>query len=255
MSNIGKIEITKQNKIAVIEFYHPKSNSLPSYMLKEMKEAFENFSVDPEINVIILRSGGDKAFCAGASFDELLQIENFEQGKEFFMGFARLINSMRKCQKIIIGRIHNKVVGGGVGLAAATDYALATTKASLRLSELALGLGPFVVGPPIERKIGVEKFETMALDCEWRSAEWAKESGFYHDVFSTEKELDEAVNELAGTLASRSREALISLKKIFWENTEHWDELLEQRAENSGRLVLSEYTRKFLEDFKNRKKK
>ncbi len=255
MSDLGKIEITVQNKIATIEFYHPKSNSLPSYMLKEMTEAFNKFSGNPDVNVIVLKSSGDKAFCAGASFDELLRIENFEQGKEFFMGFARLINSMRKCKKIIIGRIHNKVVGGGVGLVASTDYALATTKASLRLSELALGLGPFVVGPPIERKIGVEKFETMALDCEWRSAEWAKESGFYHDVFSTEEELDKAVNDLAANLAGRSPEALESLKKIFWENTEHWDELLEQRAENSGRLVLSDFTRKFLEDFKNKKKK
>ncbi len=255
MSDLGKIEITVQNKIATIEFYHPKSNSLPSYMLKEMTEAFNKFSGNPDVNVIVLKSSGDKAFCAGASFDELLRIENFEQGKEFFMGFARLINSMRKCKKIIIGRIHNKVVGGGVGLVASTDYALATTKASLRLSELALGLGPFVVGPPIERKIGVEKFETMALDCEWRSAEWAKESGFYHDVFSTEEELDKAVNDLAANLAGRSPEALESLKKIFWENTEHWDELLEQRAENSGWLVLSDFTRKFLEDFKNKKKK
>ncbi len=254
MEEQGTITITKKNKIATIEFYHPKSNSLPSYMLKEMKENFEKFSVDPEINVIILRSRGDKAFCAGASFDELLKIENYEQGKEFFMGFARLINSMRKCKKIIIGRIHNKVVGGGVGLVASTDYALATTKASLRLSELALGLGPFVVGPPIERKIGIEKFETMALDCEWRLAEWAKESGFYHDVYETEEELDKAVTALAESLASRSPDALESLKKIFWENTEHWDELLEERAENSGRLVLSDYTRKFLEDFKNKKK-
>ncbi len=254
MEEQGTITITKKNKIATIEFYHPKSNSLPSYMLKEMKEAFENFSVDPEINVIILRSGGDKAFCAGASFDELLKIENYEQGKEFFMGFARLINSMRKCKKIIIGRIHNKVVGGGVGLVAATDYALGTRNASLRLSELALGLGPFVVGPPIERKIGIEKFETMALDCKWRDADWAKESGFYHDVYETEKELDKAVTALAESLASRSPDALESLKKIFWENTEHWDELLEERAENSGRLVLSDYTKKFLEDFKNKKK-
>ncbi len=255
MEKQGKVTITKENKIATIDFFHPKSNSLPSYMLREMKEAFEKFSSDPSINVIVLRSGGNKAFCAGASFDELLKIENYEQGKEFFMGFARLINSMRKCKKIIIGRIHNKVVGGGVGLVAATDYALATRNASLRLSELALGLGPFVVGPPIERKIGIEKFETMALDCKWRDAVWAKESGFYHDVYETDEELDEAVSALAESLASRSQDALESLKKIFWENTEHWDALLEQRAENSGRLVLSDYTKKFLEDFKSKKKK
>jgi len=253
MENEGFVKTYKQDKIATVNFFHPKSNSLPSSLLKQLKNTLDNLSEDSSVNVIVLRSEGEKAFCAGASFDELLNIENFKQGKEFFMGFARLVNAMRKCNKIIIGRIHGKAVGGGVGLVAATDYALASKNASLRLSELAIGLGPFVVGPPIERKIGVKDFNAMSLDCEWRSAEWGKEHGFYKEIFNTQEELNKAIDNFANELASRNPEALQKLKKIFWEGTEHWDKLLEERAENSGKLVLSDFTKEFIRNFKSKK--
>ena len=249
----GYVNLEVENRIATITFFHPQSNSLPSSLLGEMVTNFNEVSDIERVNAIVLKSDGEKAFCAGASFDELIEIDNFENGKKFFMGFANLINSIRKCKKIVIGRIQGKVVGGGVGLVSACDYAMSTENASLRLSELALGLGPFVVGPPIERKIGKEAFVEMSLDCEWRTAEWAKQHGFYHNVFTSIDELDENVNNFAQKLSERSAEALTSLKKIYWEGTEHWDELLEERAENSGRLVLSDYTKKFIQDFKSKK--
>jgi len=248
----GFVKLEIENKIAILTFYHPKSNSLPSNLLKKMTEKFSRISNNKNVNVIILQSKGDKTFCAGASFDELMEINNYDNGKEFFMGFARLINSIRKCKKIVVGRIVGKVVGGGVGLVAACDYTFATKESSLKLSELALGLGPFVVGPPIERKIGKEAFVEMSLDCEWRSADWAEQHGFYHEVFDSIIELDEKLNKFTQQLSDRSQEALSQLKQIYWEGTDHWDELLEQRAENSGKLVLSDYTKKFINDFKNK---
>lgn len=249
----GYVKVEVIEKIATVSFYHPKSNSLPSSLLKEMMTVFNEFSNNEDVNVIVLKSDGDKAFCAGASFDELIEIKNFEDGKDFFMGFARLINSIRKCEKIVVGRIHGKVVGGGVGLVSVCDYSLASESASLRLSELALGLGPFVVGPPIERKIGKEAFIEMSLDCKWRNANWAKDHGFYHEVFKSNNELDENINSFTQQLSERSSEALNNLKKIFWEETDHWDKLLEERAEYSGKLVLSEFTKKFIENFKSKK--
>ena len=249
----GFVNLKIASKIATLSFFHPQSNSMPSYLLKELIEKFDSLSEDESVNVIVLKSEGEKAFCAGASFDELMEIDNFDDGKKFFMNFANLINMIRKCKKIVIGRIHGKVVGGGVGLVSVCDYTLATENASLRLSELALGLGPFVVGPPIERKIGKEAFVEMSLDCEWRTAEWAKQHGFYHDIFSTVEELDENINNFSTKLSERSLDALTSLKKVFWEGTDHWDKLLEERAENSGRLVVSEHTRKFIENFKSKK--
>lgn len=249
----GTVGLKKENKIATLSFFHPQSNSMPSSLIKELIEKFNQLSDDESVNVIILKSEGDKTFCAGASFDELIEIDNFNDGKKFFMNFANLINTIRKCKKIVVGRIQGKVVGGGVGLVSVCDYCFASKNASLRLSELALGLGPFVVGPPIERKIGKEAFVEMSLDCEWRSAEWAKQFGFYHDVLSSTKELDENINTFVIELSERSSEALISLKKIFWEGTDHWDELLEERAENSGRLVLSDFTKKFIKEFKSKK--
>ncbi len=250
--NEGFVKLETENKIATLTFYHPKSNSLPSTLLSELTQKFNELSEDENVNVILLKSEGEKTFCAGASFDELMKVSNFQEGKKFFLGFANLVNSMRKCKKIIIGRIQGKAVGGGVGLVASTDYAIASNNASLRLSELALGLGPFVVGPPIERKIGEEAFSNMALDCKWRTAQWGKQHGFYTEVYKTIEELDEQVDEFVKTLSKRSPEALANLKKVFWEGTEHWDKLLEERAENSGRLVLSDFTKKFITDFKNK---
>ncbi|MCB9208420.1 MAG: enoyl-CoA hydratase/isomerase family protein [Ignavibacteriales bacterium] len=247
------VKLNIESKIATIIFYHPKSNSLPSNLLKELKEYFDNLSLNPDVNVIVLQSEGEKTFCAGASFDELIEIDNFIDGKEFFMGFARLLNSIRKCKKIVVGKIIGKVVGGGVGLVSVCDYTFATQDSSLKLSELALGLGPFVVGPPIERKIGKEAFVEMSLDCEWRSADWAKQHGFYNEIFDSEIELNEKLNEFTKQLSERSSEALTQLKEIYWEGTDHWDELLEQRAENSGKLVLSDYTKNFIKDFKSKK--
>ncbi len=248
----GFVKLEIENKIAKLTFYHPKSNSLPSSLLREMTEKFNQLSANDNVNVIILQSEGDKTFCAGASFDELMKITNFEQGKEFFMGFARLINSIRKCKKIVVGRIVGKVVGGGVGLVSVCDYTFATKESSLKLSELALGLGPFVVGPPIERKIGKKAFVEMSLDCEWRSADWAGQQGFYHEVFDSVTDLNKKLKIFVKQLSERSSEALSLLKQIYWEGTNHWDELLEQRAENSGKLVLSDFTKKFIKDFKNK---
>jgi methylglutaconyl-CoA hydratase len=248
----GFVKSEINDKIARITFYHPKSNSLPSELLQKMIEKFNMLSDDKNVNLIVLQSEGEKAFCAGASFDELIEIDNYEDGKKFFMNFANLINAIRKCSKIIIGRIQGKVVGGGVGLVSACDYNFAHDNAALRLSELALGLGPFVVGPPIERKIGKEAFIEMSLDCKWRSAEWAKQHGFYNSVFPSYDELDRNLNEFVNDLSNKSAEALSSLKKIYWEGTEHWGKLLEERAENSGRLVLSDYTKNYIKEFKKR---
>lgn len=237
--------------IAVIEFYHPASNSLPGAILNKLAETITEEGNNSECRVIILKSAGDRAFCAGASFDELIAISNEADGKEFFSGFAKVINAMRKCPKFIIGRIHGKAVGGGVGLASSVDYAIATDHASVKLSELAIGIGPFVVGPAVERKTGLSAFSALATDAtEWRSAEWAKAHGLYAEVYNSTAEMDEEITMLASKLAASSPEAMAELKKVYWEGTDNWDELLMERAAISGRLVLSDFTRNAINKFK-----
>lgn len=248
----GKVTVNIINGIATINFLHPKSNALPSRLLKEMTDAVNNLATDKKAHVIVIRSDGGKTFCSGASFDELLAIKDYKNGKEFFMGFARLINAMRKCPKFIIARVHGKAVGGGVGIAAAADYTLASNEASVRLSELLLGIGPFVVGPAVERKIGKTAFITMSIDAEWHDAFWAKQNGLYTKVFANKHELDEAVAELARKISSCNPEAIEQLKKIFWQGTENWDVLLEERAEISGRLILSDFTKNYIKAFKKK---
>lgn len=239
--------------IKTIEFFHPQSNSLPGKILHELAAAITHAGEDPDTLVVVLRSAGDRTFCAGASFDELTAISNEKEGLQFFSGFAHVINAMRTCPRMIIGRIQGRCVGGGVGLAAATDYAIATEAAEVKLSELAVGIGPFVVGPAVERKMGRSAFSQLALDAGmWRTAEWARRNGLFAEVHPTMEEMDESVRRLSGILAHSSPQAMMELKKIFWKGTEHWDQLLVERAAISGRLVLSEFTRNAIEKFKAR---
>ncbi len=252
MAENGHVTIDIQNGIATITFFHPKKNSLPGNLLAELARGVESLGANDNAKVIVLQSEGEGPFCAGASFDELLAIENFEQGKTFFMGFARLILAMKQCPKFVIARIQGKAVGGGVGVASAADYTLATDRAAIKLSELALGIGPFVVGPAVERKIGNGPFGALSIDTGWRDAAWAKTHGLYADVFDSIEKLDTAVAALAQKLAQSSPEAMAKLKATFWKGTEHWDELLESRAEMSGKLVLSEFTSQAIAAFKGK---
>jgi len=247
----GKVSTSIENSIATISFYHPQSNSLPGTLLRKLAAEIIMAGEDNKVSVIVLRSEGEKAFCAGASFDELISIRNTEEGKYFFSGFSAVINAMRKAPKFVIARVQGKAVGGGVGLACAADYTLAHESASVKLSELAVGIGPFVVGPAVERKIGKAGFTSLTINAsEWRSAEWARNHGMYADVYAGISELDDAVEKLASKLASSNPEAMSMLKSVFWKGTEHWDQLLEERAEMSGKLVTSEFTRKAIEGFK-----
>ncbi|AEE19596.1 enoyl-CoA hydratase/isomerase family protein [Dokdonia sp. 4H-3-7-5] len=238
------VKTLKANGIATITFFHPAHNSMPSTVLADLESAIHNSGEDDDVKVIILQSGGERTFCAGASFDELKSIEDNVEGKEFFMGFARVILAMRSCPKIIIGRIQGKAVGGGVGLAAATDYCYATKYASIKLSELTIGIGPFVIAPAVERKIGLNGLSNLTLNAtEFYSPEWAKEKGLYAALFETSILMDEAVQALAVKLASYNPEAVTAMKKALWEGTDHWPSLLEERAEMSGTLVLSKFTK------------
>lgn len=247
------VKYTVENNIGTIEFFTPNQNSLPAIILKKLAETIIEASNDNNSTVLILKSGGNRTFCAGASFDELLNIETKEQGLEFFIGFANVINAMRTSPKIIIGRIQGKAVGGGVGLACSCDYTLATKFADIKLSELAVGIGPFVVGPAVERKIGNQAAYEMAIDASnFRTAYWAKEKGLFANVLDNIEELDNVVQSLATTLSASNPEAMFEIKKAFWSGTEHWSELLIERAAISGKLVVSNFTKSYIQKYKQK---
>ncbi|MDZ4793600.1 MAG: enoyl-CoA hydratase/isomerase family protein [Bacteroidota bacterium] len=249
--NEAYVHLIVYDGIATIEFFHPKSNSLPAKILADLAATITQAGEDPNTIVIILRSAGEKTFCSGASFDELVAIQSEEEGLKFFSGFAQVINAMRTCPKLIIGRIQGKCVGGGVGLAASVDYAIAAEAADVKLSELAVGIGPFVVGPAVERKIGASAFSQLAIDAAmWRNADWASKKGLFAELHPTIEEMDESITKLAHALVHFSPEAMLEMKKIFWKGTEHWDQFLLERAAISGRLVLSEFTKTAIKKFK-----
>lgn len=239
-----------KNSIATIEFFHPEHNSLPSDILAKLASTITEVGNNNEVKVIILKSGGDRTFCAGASFQELISIKEAATGKVFFSGFANVINAMRKCPKFIIGRIQGKTVGGGVGIAAATDYCMATKFASIKLSELNVGIGPFVVAPAIERKMGVSAMSQIAIDANtFYEANWAKQKGLFANTFESIEELDVAVQKFAEHLCTYNPEAMQEMKKVFWRGTDDWDNLLAERAAISGRLVLSDFTKEKLKNY------
>ena len=249
----GHVKSEIKNGVETIEFFHPSHNSLPGNLLAKLAATITAAGENDEVLVIVLKSAGERTYCAGASFDELISIENLRVGKKFFMGFANVINAMRKCPKFIIGRIQGKAVGGGVGLASATDYCIATKYASVKLSELAVGIGPFVVGPAVERKLGTSAFSHLALNAtEWQTAEWAKEKGLFNEVFNSIEQVDEYIDFLCEKLKTSNPEAMRELKAVFWEGTEDWDKLLKKRAAVSGRLVLSDFTKEAISKFKKK---
>lgn len=249
--NYVKLDITEG--IGTIEFFTEQSNSLPGDILKKLADTITEAGENPEIKVIVLKSGGNRTFCAGASFDELIAIETAEGGHSFFMGFANVINAMRKAPKFVIGRLQGKAVGGGIGLASAVDYCFATKHSAIKLSELALGIGPFIVGPAIERKVGLSAMSQMAINPdEFYDPKWAHQKGLFGKLYEDVQSLDKAVNELAKKIASYNPEAMAEMKKVFWKGTENWDEMLSERAKISGALVTSDFTKNFIQKFKNK---
>ena len=247
----GSLHTHIDHYIATITFSHPQSNSFPSELLQKLVDTFDRLSIDDSVKVIILQSEGTKAFCGGASFDELIAIDDMESGKTFFSGFANLINAMRKCSKLIIGRVHGKSVGGGVGIAAACDYCFATEASDIKLSELSIGIGPFVIAPALERKMGISALSEISLEAQsWKTAYWAQKKGLFNTVYENTRDLDRGIDILTHQLSQYNPEALLYMKKMFWEGTEHWERLLIERAEISGRLVLSAFTKEALSKFR-----
>ena len=252
----GDVNVARLDGIATIEFYHLQSNSLPGSLLKTLAQTIKEEGENVETKVIILRSGGEKIFCSGASFDELAAIKTEAAGLEFFSGFARVLNAMRKAPKFIVARIHGKCIGGGVGLAAAADYAIAVEGADIKLSELAVGIGPFVVGPAVERKLGLSAFSQLTIDASmWRSSDWARRKGLYAELHPDLAGMDASVLRLATTLSQSNPQAMAEIKKILWKATDNWDELLSERAAISGKLILSEYSKNFIASYHDKKGK
>lgn len=247
----GSLYTNIENKIATVEFGHPASNSFPSVLLDRLEAEINKLSENEEVNVILLKSEGEKAFCAGASFNELIEIDDLESGKKFFSGFANVINAMRSCNKLIVGRVQGKTVGGGVGLVSACDYTMATDAAAIKLSELSIGIGPFVIAPAVERKMGVGALAELSLAAhEWKNAYWAKEKGLYAKVFDSIEDLDKEIELFTEKLASYNPDALTQMKKTLWKNTDQWAHSLYENASVSGELVLSDFTKNALAKFK-----
>ncbi len=236
------LNIEMHGNYAVIEFFHPSHNSLHTGLLDKLRIAIDDLEKEESVNCILLKSGGDRTFCAGANFDEMKSISNFDEGKKFFSGFGKVIQSMKKSSKIIVGRIQGKAVGGGVGIIAACDIAFATKFASIRLSELSIGIGPFVIEPAVTRKLGISGFSELTLrPLVWKDALWVKSKGMFSEVFKTTELLDDYVDKYIKSLSSYSPVAIREIKKMLWHGTESWDSLMEKRAEISGELAMKNY--------------
>ena len=242
-----------ENNVAIIEFSSEQANALSMDLLHRLAKELDVASVNDSVKVVLLKSAGEKTFCAGAFFDELVKVDSLESGKVFFSGFASVLNAIRNCSKPVIGRAQGKAVGGGVGILATCDYVFATEQASIRLPELSIGIGPFVIAPAVERKIGIGALSELSFSPDqWKNAYWAQQKGLIARVYETAKEMDEAIDHFLVTLLKSNPQALSEMKRVTWQHTEHWERELIDNAAISGRLVLSEQTRLMLEKLKNK---
>ncbi|WP_226063198.1 enoyl-CoA hydratase/isomerase family protein [Kaistella polysaccharea] len=250
--NNGFVNQELKNNISEITFGHPKSNSLPGEILELLAQTILNEGAKEEVKAILLKSEGEKAFCAGASFDELLDIEELEKSKKFFGGFAKVLNAMRSCGKLVIVRVQGKTTGGGVGIACAADYCFATKDSAMALTELNLGIGPFVIGPYVERKMGKSAYAAMSIDADFRSADWCEKHDVYHSVSENIEMMDKEINKFLEKLSTRSSDALSLVKKVSWEGTEHFEHLMPERILMSASLILEDSAKKNIEKIKER---
>ena len=250
--NKGFVKSELKNNISEITFGTPKSNSLPGEILELLAQTILNEGAKEEVKAILIKSEGEKSFCAGASFDELLEIEELEKSKIFFGGFAKVLNAMRSCGKLVIVRVQGKTTGGGVGIACAADYCFGTKDSALALTELNLGIGPFVIGPFVERKIGKSAYSAMSIDADFRSAEWCERHDIYQSVSENIPEMDSKIENFLEVLSNRSSDALALIKKISWEGTEHFDQLMPERILMSASLILEDSAKKNIEMIKER---
>ncbi len=250
--NKGFVNQEIKNNISEITFGTQKSNSLPGEILELLAETILESGKDQSVKAILLKSEGEKAFCAGASFDELLEIEELEKSKIFFGGFAKVLNAMRSCGKLVIVRVQGKTTGGGVGIACAADYCFATKDSAMALTELNLGIGPFVIGPFVERKVGKSAYSAMSIDADFRSADWCEKHDVYHSVSENISEMDEEIKAFMEKLSTRSSEALALIKKVSWEGTEHFAQLMPERILMSASLILEDSAKENIGKIKER---
>jgi len=248
----GSVRITVADGIGTVEFSHPKGNSLPAKLLNELAAAITTVGDDPAARVIVLRSAGSSTFCAGASFDEFTAVKDAEGGKEFFSGFSRVILAMIRAPKFVLVRVQGRAAGGAIGVIAASDYSCAVRGAQVKLSELQVGIGPFVVGVVIDRKLGPAALMNLAVHADWHDAEWCERHGLYSELCGDIAALDAAVDAHAKRLAASNPEAMREMKRIFWAGTEDWQARMGERAALSGRMVLSDFTRDALARFRAR---
>lgn len=247
----GYVRSSVRNHIATIEFYHPKGNSLPGKLLEDLAIAVQSAGNNAEAKVVVLRSIEHDVFCSGTLLEELIPMKTSEEGFKFFSGFARVINAMRKCPKFIVVAVHGKCVGGGVGLVAAADYAIALEGADVRLSELCIGFGPFTIGPAIQRKMGLSAFSQLAIDAHlWRSADWARRKGLYAELHPNKRSMEDSITRLSTSLSQVDPKVTEEMKKSLWVGTENWDTLLEEKARISSKLVVMDQAREYLEKMK-----
>lgn len=246
---------TDPQGLTTITFGHPAHNALPSRLLAQLAEKITQAGDDPATRLILLQSEGEGTFCAGANFDELLAITDEASGKQFFTGFANVINAMRTAPRLIVGRVLGKAVGGGVGLIAACDYVFAAEKAAVRLSEVSINIGPFVIAPAVERKVGISAFTELTLNPGvFFDVQWAKRHDLFHTVKADTEHVDQAIREFCERIITKNPEALSELKRTLWHGTKHWDELLDKQAAISGRLACSPETKALLNSLKSKSK-
>jgi methylglutaconyl-CoA hydratase len=242
--NTGFINYNIKDSVLHLEFGHPLGNSLPSNLLSGLKNSITTASTDDSIKVILLKSSGN-SFCGGASFNELVKIDNLEDATEFFMGFANLMLAIKECPKPVVAKVHGKSVGGGLGIIAASDWAIGTEKSSIRLSEISIGIGPFTIGPVLVRKIGVGNFQRLSLSADWIDSNWGLNSGLFQEICNSDA-LETVTESRIEHFKKLDPISFAENKKLMWSFSDITEDSLRVKASNVSKLLLNQNTQSIL---------
>lgn len=242
------------NVVAQITLNRPEvRNAFDDTLIQSLTKAFTRLGKDANVRVIILRAEGS-AFCAGADLNWMQRSVDFSfsENVQDAHHLAAMLKAIYDCPKPVIARVHGAAFGGGVGLVAACDIALATESAKFCLSETRLGLIPAVISPFVVPKIGQTAARRYFLTAEVFSATQAAHLNLVTEVASDEAALDALLAKIVGAILANGPEAL-SQSKVLLEQITHfaWDRavdittkmIAERRASAEGQ----EGMRAFLE--------
>ena len=211
------LAVERQGPIGLITMNRPeRHNAFDDVLIAELTEAFRSMEAEDGIRIVVL-SGTGKSFSAGADLNWMKRMSGFsiEENRRDAMGLAALMRTIAHLRKPTLARVQGAALGGGVGLVACCDVAVATQGATFALSEVKLGLIPAVISPYVVAAIGERAARRYFLTAERFTAAEAWRLGLVHEIAANEAEMDDAIGAIVDAMLAASPAAQKEAKDLI----------------------------------------